>query len=335
MRKKSDGKLYHREGQELEFKEQFNFAGLAEYLRDFAGLANNRGGYMVFGVADKPREAVGLSKSSLNQFERIDPERITGFLLEIFSPSISWEQGVVEVEGKTFGVFSVREAKEKPVIAKKDEGKGQLIRNGEVYYRYGGRTQKIQYGELESIINQRIERNNRDWIDLVQKIGAAGPANAAILDTEKSLLSKKNSQIMVVDEELANKLKFIKEGEFDEKSGSPTLKLVGDVVPVDKVEAVRRVKENLTKEYPLSAMELASKVKAQYPKTKTNRIWNVIRENGIKENSDYSAYNFRNKKQEDEYREAGKLPATTPSIYKDATVDFIVNILRTEDKNDA
>ncbi len=31
--------LYHREGQELEFKEQFNLAGLADYFRDFAAFA--------------------------------------------------------------------------------------------------------------------------------------------------------------------------------------------------------------------------------------------------------------------------------------------------------
>lgn len=39
----NDGRLYHREGQELEFKEQFNLAGLAEYFRDFAAFSNNRG----------------------------------------------------------------------------------------------------------------------------------------------------------------------------------------------------------------------------------------------------------------------------------------------------
>ncbi len=39
-----DGRLFHRESQSLEFKEQFNFAGLADYCRDFAAFANNRGG---------------------------------------------------------------------------------------------------------------------------------------------------------------------------------------------------------------------------------------------------------------------------------------------------
>lgn len=38
---KSDGILKHRESQTLEFKEAFNFAGLAEYFRDFAAFANN------------------------------------------------------------------------------------------------------------------------------------------------------------------------------------------------------------------------------------------------------------------------------------------------------
>src|SRR5262245_51164384 len=55
--------LRHREGQELEFKEQFNLAGLADYFRDFAAFANNRGGYLIFGVQDSPRIPIGLSAS--------------------------------------------------------------------------------------------------------------------------------------------------------------------------------------------------------------------------------------------------------------------------------
>ena len=44
LKVKSDGCLYHRESQTLEFKEAFNFAGLAEYFRDFAAFANSKGG---------------------------------------------------------------------------------------------------------------------------------------------------------------------------------------------------------------------------------------------------------------------------------------------------
>jgi len=56
--------LFHREGQELEFKEQFNLAALADYFRDFAAFSNNRGGYLIHGIKDTPRTITGLSDCS-------------------------------------------------------------------------------------------------------------------------------------------------------------------------------------------------------------------------------------------------------------------------------
>ena len=54
--------LFHREGQCLEFKEQFNLAGLADYFRDFAAFSNNRGGDLIFGVTDTPRAAAAARR---------------------------------------------------------------------------------------------------------------------------------------------------------------------------------------------------------------------------------------------------------------------------------
>jgi len=325
--------LRHREGQELEFKEQFNLAGLADYFRDFAAFANNRGGLLIFGVQDSPRIPTGLSTSSLEQFEKVDPEKITGYLLEIFSSDIKWEQATIEMEGRPFGVWRVHEAQTKPVIAKKDEGKEQVIKNGEVYYRYAGRTQKIQFAELESIISRRIEQNNNQWLDLMKKIGRAGPANAAILDTAKSLIEKDESRILVLDENLADKLRFVKQGEFVKKEGAATLQLVGDIVPVDKVEVVKKVKENLLKEYPFSATELANAVKIAVPTVNRNTIWEVIAENGLKQNTDYAAYIFPNNTRKERYEQTGKA-GSAPSIYNRKAVDFLVKVLRARLTND-
>lgn len=319
--------LYHREGQELEFKEQFNLAGLADYFRDFAAFANNRGGYLVFGVKDSPRVLIGLSSSSLKQFEKVDPEKITGYLLETFSPDIRWEQATIKSVDKFFGIWRVYSANSKPIIAKKNEGKDQIIKNGEIYYRYAGRTQKIQFAELESIINHRVDQNNKQWIDLMMKIGRAGPQNAAILDIEKSLIEKDESRILVLDEELAQKLKFIKEGQFVQKYGAATLRLVGDVIPVDKVEVVKKVKEDLLKAYPFTATQVANTIKIAIPSISRNVIWKTIAENDLKQNLDYATFVFPNNSRKIQYEQTDNA-GSAPSIYNQKAIDFLINVLK-------
>ena len=328
LKVKSDGCLYHRESQTLEFKEAFNFAGLAEYFRDFAAFANNKGGWLIFGVKDRPkRELIGLNEKSATQLDKFDPEKITGFLLEIFSSNIQWEHDVIEIDGLKYGVFHVDEATVKPVICKKDES--DILKNGEIYFRYGGRTQKIQAAELEAIINHRIEKQNTQWIDLVSKIAKAGPQNAAILDIDKGELSKNDAQILVVDDALVQGIKWIKEGSFNEKSGAPALKLIGEVQPINTVEVIRKEKINRLKEYPLSAKELADKVKTRIS-ISTNDIWRIINETNMKTNPDYSIFNFRNKSQEECFEKTGNVPKGVPSIYKLSAIDYIVTVYNNE-----
>lgn len=328
LKTRPDGTLIRRESQTLEFKENFNFNGLAEYMRDIAAFANNKGGYLVFGVKDRPRrEKAGLTARSKDQFDKIDPEKITEFLLADFAGNISWEHDVVELDGKHFGYIYVAEASVKPIICKRDEG--EILKDGNIYFRYGGRTQRIRYSELEAIINHRIEKQNSQWVDLVTKIGKSGPANAAILDMEKGMIEKNDAQILVVGDDLVKSVKWIKEGEFDEKEGAPTLKLVGEVTTVDKVEVIKRERVNQLMEYPLSATELAKQVKDKGG-IRQNTIWRIIEENGIKDNKDYACYRFRNKAQEDDYVQHGKVPKGTPSIYKPSAVDLIIQIARNE-----
>jgi len=328
LQTRDDGTLFHRESQTLEFKESYNLAGLAEYFRDFAAFANNKGGYLIFGVKDRPkRELIGMNDKSRTMLEKTDPQQITGALLEVFSGNISWEHQVFNIDGLFYGVFYVEEADMKPIICKKDER--DIIKNGEIYFRYGGRTQKIQYPELEAIITHRIEKQNSQWIDLVTKIGKSGPQNAAIVDVEKGIIEKNDSQILVVGDDLINKIKWIKEGSFSEKQGAPTLKLIGEVQPIDKVEVIKKEKINRLKEYPLSAKELADQIKAKSGITQNN-VWRIIDENKIKENLDYSCYNFRNKRQEEEYEQSGKVANGTPSIYKPSAIDYIIQIFNNE-----
>lgn len=325
---KDNGNFYHRESQVLEFKEQFSLSALAEYFRDFAAFANNKGGYLIFGVKDCPYTLKGLTEKSQKQFEKIDPEKITGFLLDIFSPNISWLQSTIVIDSRKFGIFYINEAEVKPIIAKKNEGKEQIIKNGEVYYRYYGRTQKIEFAELQSIINKRLVLQTQQWQSLISKIAKVGPSNVAILDAERGVIEKNDAQVLVIDKELAKKIKFIKEGAFSEKEGKTTLKLVGNVQPIDTVEVTKIKTQKLIEEYPYSALGLADEVKERLSNIGQGDVWKIIAENNLKNNTDYSAYNFHNKGQEDKYKKTGELSKSIPSIYNNEAVEFIIKIFK-------
>jgi hypothetical protein len=45
----------------------------------------------------------------------------------------------------------------------------------------------------------------------------------------------------------------------------------------------------------------------------------------LKNNPDYSIYNFRNKRQEEGFKEDGTIPVDRPSIYNHKAIDFLVN----------
>jgi len=326
LRKKADWYLYHRESKKLEFKEQFNFWWLADYFRDFSAFANNSWWYLVFCITDTPRTLTWLSTTSFEQFDKLDPEKITWYLLDIFSQNIDWEFNTFEIDDKKIGVFYIHEWMQKPIIAKKDEG-WWIIKNWEIYYRYWWRTQKIQFAELENIISHRIELQNKYWTDLMSKIWKVWPANAAILDTEKWIIEKNDSQVLVIDEDLTKKIKFIKEWEFSETEWENTLKLVWDVVPIDSVEVIKVKKKNLLEMYPFSATQLVEEIKKKKTTVKQNRIREIISENDIKKNKDYSSYNFRNRNKEKEYEESWILPQNTPSIYNQNAVEYILRII--------
>ncbi len=327
---RADGGLIHREGINLEFKESFNLKGLAEYFRDFAAFANNSGGYLIFGITDKPRRLRGLSIKSLEQFNKIDEEKISGFLNEHFAPYINWEMNVIKINKMNFGVLYAEKALIKPVICKKGDPK-QNLKSGEIYYRYAGRTEVIQYSELINIIENRIKENNEQWIRKVKKIGEVGPSNVGILDTLKGVMDSDQGTLLI-DSELVKEISFIKEGSFNEKKGAKTLKLIGSIKPVGSIEVAKVIKKRITDEYPYSYKKLESMIKKEMPKIKITDIQKIIKENNLRNDSKYSSYNFRNKDQEDLYRTTLKLPSATPSIYNDAALQYILKILSQDKK---
>src|SRR5690606_37647077 len=104
-----------------------------------------------------------------------------------------------------------------------------------------------------------------------------------------------------------------------------------DVLPIDKVDVVKHIKENLLKEYPLTATELCNQVKEK-ANCSQGDVWNAIKENDVKKNFNYSVYNFRNKAQEDNFKTNGIVANGVPSIYKSSAVDYLATLIKNEKK---
>lgn len=53
-----------------------------------AAFANARGGYIIFGIIDNPRLALGLNGAARDSFDNLDQARLTAGLNDIFSPEL-------------------------------------------------------------------------------------------------------------------------------------------------------------------------------------------------------------------------------------------------------
>jgi predicted HTH transcriptional regulator len=126
----TSNKIVARESGWLEFKEQFNWLSKDKYAKSMVAFANNKGGYIVFGIKDKPRELVGLQS---NNFESTDEAKITAYLNDVFSPEIVFEKFIVEVRSKNIGVLYTHQAKYKPVVCSKNDND---LKESDIFYTW-------------------------------------------------------------------------------------------------------------------------------------------------------------------------------------------------------
>lgn len=235
-------KLNSRESSWLEFKETFNFGSLSKYAKTMAAFANTQGGYIVFGIKNKPHRMVGIRE---DDFSNINPERLTNELNELFSPEIAWDIHVHEFKDKTFGLIYSHESNNKPVMAKKNSGE---VKEAEIYYRYRGRSEKIKYSELLAILDERRKQEQSLWMNLLEKIAKIGVQDAAVFDTNTGEVSG-TSASFIIDEGLLDKLRFIKEGQIEDKDVSPIHKLIGELQTAGKgsILPVKRIYTDRTR----------------------------------------------------------------------------------------
>jgi hypothetical protein len=221
---KHSDRLVSRESGWLEFKEAFNFSNLGKYIRSAGAFANAKGGYIVYGVANSPHKLIGLKD---NRFDELDPEKLSAYLNEHFDPEVEWDRHIHEIDGKDYGILHFCESRNKPVICRKGTDDGKSLKEGEIYFRYKGRTQTIRYAELKELIEERRRHEQLLWFKHLKEIARVGIQEAGVFDLRSGRVSGAGGHFLI-DESLLSQVSFIREGEFSERQGRPTLKIIGE-----------------------------------------------------------------------------------------------------------
>lgn len=271
----ASGNLKSRESNTVEFKESFNKNSTAKYAKTMTAYANNRGGYIIFGVKDNPREVVGLKN---NNFENLSQEQFTDAVNSLFAPAIDWECGTfviltekeitgsggeteIKVIEKEIGWLYTAEAENKPIIAQKTDS-GEKISSGDVFYRYRARSEKIKYAEMSRLVEERAAKEREGLLKLFEAIRKSGTANLGIVNYSNGKITTPYGVDVAFDRKLVaqvlKKAKFIKEGSFDETIGIPVIKVTGNI---DLAEEVPVLELDPDKAYPYIQKVLAEKLR--------------------------------------------------------------------------
>jgi hypothetical protein len=239
-----------------ECKAGFGFKHQDKWLRPIAALANNAGGYIFFGVNDKEAKGPGGEDLSnvvvgldTDDFETADPASFATRVKAVFDPTPQFEIGTAKVGGKTVGVLFVHRHSSRPVIATKNEG--SLVKEGDIFFRYPGQSARIKYSDLRAMLDARDAETRRQLVPMMGRLLRLGPDRAMIADLEAGKLTDASTSIQL-DKSLVEKLTFIKEGQFSETEGAPTLRLIGEVEAVSR-EAARIEYGLLTRKQVLGA----------------------------------------------------------------------------------
>jgi len=267
----TSGSLKSRESNTVEFKESFNKNSAAKYAKTMSAYANNRGGYIIFGVKDRPREVVGLKNDN---FETLNQEQFTDAINSLFAPAMEWECGsfIIRTETpitatgretetkvieKKIGWIYTEEAEQKPIIAQKSND-GEKITSGDVYYRYRARSEKIKHAEMRQIIEERATKERESLLKLFEVIRKSGTANIGIVNYGNGRFTTPYGVDVAIDRKLVmqvlKKAKFIKEGSFNETGGIPVIKVTGNI---DLAEEIPVPELDPDKGYPYIQKDLA------------------------------------------------------------------------------
>jgi len=246
-----DNILKRRESNLVEFKEKFdwnNRKARSNYAKSLTAFSNNKGGAIFFGIKDRPREIVGI-----DNFDEIDEADISNYLNELFTPYIIFTKKTYEINNKTIGIIYAEKNKRTPIICLKDSEK---TNSGDIYFRYGAKSDKIKPGDLNNLLSEIINNINKRWLDTLAKISNIGIENVGIFDPSVGTIFKENTKY-ILDEKLVEKLNYI-DKYFVSEEGGRAIKIIGKVEEISKIISKPKLifEEDILKEFLTNELNL-------------------------------------------------------------------------------
>jgi hypothetical protein len=226
------GKVYFElgESEKIEYKQSLQVVGESvnkSYLKTICGFANNRGGVMVFGVAPEKLELVGIQ----DKYENLDNRFFSSTLADNVDGSFDHSFFTSRIEGLLIGFLVIKEAKSKPVILKSNfDNSGEKGTAGDIYFRYPGRTSRISFADLRTLISNEVRIKINKILNRVEYIAAQGTENIALLNTQTGELNTEaESARFILSKEILNEINFIDEGRIVQTEGAPAYVIKGIV----------------------------------------------------------------------------------------------------------
>ena len=218
------------ETEKIEYKQSLQVSGEAmskTYLKTICGLANNKGGVIVYGVTPNEYEIVGIA----DKFENLDNRYFSTTFADGIDGSFDFHFFTHRFDIKLLGFLVVKEATSKPVILKTNfDNLGEKGTAGDIYFRNSGRTSRISYADLRTLINNEVKSQVNKFLNKVEYIATQGQENVALLNTQSGELNTENTSArFLLSKEILQDINLIQEGKLVQSDGAPAYIIKGVV----------------------------------------------------------------------------------------------------------
>lgn len=224
-----------RESADLEFKAILDLHTFKKSLKTVLAFANARGGMIVFGVSDRPRNVIGIGVQNLD--EGVQSEHLKACI----SPCPDTNFLEFDYEGIRLAALLVSSLAKAPAIAIKDVldagGQSHVLKQGMVYARRRGQTAAITGQEFSQILISRDERIRAEIFGYFSRGRSIGFDKAVVVDPRSNADAQGDDVTFYLPLETARELNVIDRARLVETDGAPAYEILGNVqltVPNDR-----------------------------------------------------------------------------------------------------